>query len=401
MDRIETQLLGRAVGLLETSFLGNSVRDYLISLVILAATLLAAILAHRIIRRRLSAWAQTRPSVINELLVARILNPGLYILIVLGIAAAKSRLDWTPVVSQWLDRILLIAGLSFFFLMLIRFVQGLIDMTARAYTQKLEARTTPDTAPQVQTVERIKKQIKEITTMLLVILAVLTVLSNLGVNLKAIWASLGIGGIAVVVAVKEPLTNIIGRMYIYGTGLFDEGHFIIFGEWSGTVKRISMFRTYMELFADMSTVSIPNANFISGVVKTNFGRTKFMYKWDLDVPYDVSSDQIQELARSIEKLLHDRPEVNRDMCWVYLDRLDRYSKVLRVWFQARQPDWSASLFYGNHVLHDIQGIFAAHGVDFAFPTQTLHLQTSDPFTGEKQTLPVHLPDTSAGDPPGK
>ena len=139
--------------------------------------------------------------------------------------------------------------------------------------------------------------------MVIGVLAVMTVLSMLGVNLMAIWASLGIGGIAVVVAVKEPLSNLVGRLYIFSTGIFDTGDFIVFGKWSGTVKTIGLFRTSLELFADMTTVSIPNASFITGAVQNFVGRTKFMYKWDLDVPYDTPADKVQELVQRLRELI--------------------------------------------------------------------------------------------------
>jgi len=114
------------------------------------------------------------------------------------------------------------------------------------------------------------------------------------------------------------------------------------------------------------------------VVKTYYGRKKFIYKWDLDVPYDVAPEKIQDLIKALRELLYSKPEVNRDMCWVYLERLDRYSKVVRAWFQVSLPDWSSSLFYGNQVLHDIQLLFESMGIEFAFPTQTLNLKSEGP-----------------------
>jgi len=219
------------------------------------------------------------------------------------------------------------------------------------------------------------------------------VLSNLGVDLKAIWASLGIGGIALVVAVQEPLRNLVGRIYIYSTGIFDEGHFIVFNNWSGTVKRISTFRTYLELFTDMTTVSIPNSDFVKGDVKTYYGRTKFMYKWDLDVPYDIFPERVKELVKKLRELVFAKPEVKQNMCWIYLQRLDSYSKVVRVWFQVRLPNWAESLFYGNQVLHDIQLLFESLDIPFAFPTQTLQLQTKNAFEGEQRQngVPAVMP----------
>lgn len=379
---------------LEMKILGNTIQDYLISIVIFILTFLFAITANRFLKRHLFRWAEKTETELDDLIIKRIFTPLTYLFVILGITLSKTNLSVNPEISLWLDKILLVFSIAILFLIIIRFIQGLVEVGASGYLKKLEQKKPKDLEEQKKNVERIKKQVKEVANMVLGLLAILTILSNLGVNLKAIWASLGIGGIALVVAVKEPLSNLVGRIYIFSTGIFDEGHFIVFNEWAGTVKRIAMFRTYLELFSDMTTVSIPNADFVKGVVKTYYGRTKFMYKWDLDIPYDVSPQKIQELIIKLRELIHSKPEVNRDMCWIYLERLDSYSKVVRVWFQARLPNWAASLFYGNKVLHDIQLLFESMGIDFAFPTQTLYLKTENHFEGQvkKEPVPVILPE---------
>lgn len=139
----------------------------------------------------------------------------------------------------------------------------------------------------------------------------------------------------------------------------------------------------------MTTVSIPNADFVRGVVKTYYGRTRFIYKWDLSVPYDVKPEKVQELILNLRELIQAKPELNPERCWIYLDRLDEFSKIVRVWFQVNLPNWDASLFYGNGVLHEIQLIFETMSIPFAFPTQTLHLESESP--GGKIQAPVVLP----------
>jgi MscS family membrane protein len=144
----------------------------------------------------------------------------------------------------------------------------------------------------------------------------------------------------------------------------------------------------------MTTVSIPNSEFVKGVVKTYYGRTKFMYKWDLDVPYDISPERIRGLIDKLRALITSKPEVNRDMSWIYLERLDSYSKVVRVWFQVHLPSWSESLFYGNQVLHDIQRVFESMDIAFAFPTQTLQVQTLHSVEGRQteNAVPAVVPE---------
>ncbi len=339
---------------LDFQILENTVKSYLMSLGIFVLAVLGATVANSFLKKRIMIWAEKTATELDDLIITHIFAPVTYFILIIGVALAKSHLNLAETVSFWIDKVLLILGLIIFFFIVIRFFQGLIEVVANGYIKRVEKKRPEELEEQKRSVERIKKQVREIANMVLTIIAILTILTNVGVDLKAIWASLGIGGIALVVAVKEPLSNLVGRVYIFSTGIFDEGHFIVFDKWAGTVKRIAMFRTYLELFSDMTTVSIPNADFIKGVVKNYYGRKKFMYKWDLDVPYDVSPDRIQELIKKLKELLHSKPEVNRDMCWIYLERLDQYSKVVRVWVQAGLSDWVASLFYGNQLLHDIQ-----------------------------------------------
>jgi|Deesub1362A_J573_1020465.scaffolds.fasta_scaffold01826_7 MscS family membrane protein len=377
--------------LLQTTIFGNTIEAYLVAAFILLLSVIIAVLANRILRRVILSWARRTQTELDDLVVRRVLTPLSYFVIIAGLSASKGHLELSETLTLWLDRLLLVLTLSLFFYMFIRFLQGLIEVVSEEYCKRLKRKRPPDLEEQIKTVDRIKKQIREISTMVLALMAVLTILSNLGVDLKAIWASLGIGGIALVVAVQEPLRNLVGRLYIFSTGIFDEGHFIVFNQWAGTVKRIAMFRTYLELFSDMTTVSIPNAEFVRGVVKTYYGRTKFMYKWDLDVPYDIPPPRIQELIVRLRELILSKPEVNPQMCWIYLERLDRYSKVVRVWFQVNLSDWATSLFYGNQVLHDIQLLFEEMNIPFAFPTQELRIRSENPWEGVSTEVPAALP----------
>ncbi len=378
---------------LKTIILGNRVEDYFIALSIFILSISFLIVANRILKRYVRAWVKKTETHLDDLIVERVLSPLTYFILIAGVALAKSHIRLTPGVSLWVNRILTVLGIVICFVIVMRFIEGLIELLVSGYVKRLRQTEPADLEEQIRNAERVKKQVREVSKMILGVLAILTVLSNLGVDLKAIWASLGIGGIALVVAVQEPLRNLVGRIYIYSTGIFDEGHFIVFNNWAGTVKRISTFRTYLELFTDMTTVSIPNSDFVKGVVKTYYGRTKFMYKWDLDVPYDISPERMKELVKKLRELVFAKPEVKQNMCWIYLQRLDSYSKVVRVWFQVRLPNWAESLFYGNQVLHDIQLLFESLDIPFAFPTQTLQLQTKNAFEGEQRQngVPAVMP----------
>jgi MscS family membrane protein len=312
---------------LNSEIMGNTVESYLVFCALVIASLVVALIARSVVKRHLMEWAAKTKTGVDDAIVKGVLSPAVWLVVVVGVSIAKEGLTMGEGLALWTERLLSVISL-------------------------------------------------------IIVLALLSVLSNVGVDVKAIWASLGIGGIALVVAVKDPLTNVVGRAYIFSTGIFDEGHFIAFGQWSGTVKRIGIFRTSLELFSDMTTVTIPNAQFVQHPVKNYFGRTKFMYKWDLDLPYDVSAGQLDQLVAKLKELVLGKKEVNPASTYIYVDRLDRYSKVVRVWFQVSLPDWATSLHYGSAVLGDIQRLFAEMELEFAYPTQTVHVETSDGKTAE-------------------
>ncbi len=384
---------------LEIEILGNASRDYLISIGILFCSLVLWLISSRVLKTYIYSWTKRTETDLDDLIVTNILSPLTYFVPILGVVLATKRLALSEGIERWVDGAVLVLVLVVFFVVLIRFVDGLIQILARGYLNRVARRAPARLDEESASVDRIKRKATELSKMIIAAFAVLTILSNVGLNLKAVWASLGIGGIAVALAVQEPLRNLIGRIYIFSTGIFDEGHFIEFKQRTGTVKRITAFRTYVELFSDMTTVSIPNAEFITGAVTNYYGRTRFMYKWDLGVTYDVSPEIIQELIVRLRDLVMSKPEVNKDMCWIYLERLDSYSKVVRVWFQAAVPSWGESLFYGDRVLHDIQLVFESMSIPFAFPTQTVHLEQERPVAeegsqGEAQAV---LPDSDSAE----
>lgn len=348
---------------------GESWERLLLAIGVFSLVVIIGLVVYFLLRKSAGRLVKKTSSKVDDLIFERVMKPIIPIFIVIGIFMGKNILDLSPNINQLVEKILVAVLLFLLFQMLILSLRHMTDY----WIVRVSSRTDIS-AEKRDEIRRLGKQLKELVFPVVGVLGGLTILSNLGLDLKVIWTSLGVGGIAVALAVKEPLSNFVGRLYIYATGIFDEGHFIAFGGWSGTVKRIGYFRTYLEVFADMTTVSIPNTKFMTGEVKNYYGRRQFIYKWDLDIPYDTDRQQVQKLIEGLKTFLFARPEVVRESCWIYLDRLGDYSKVVRVWFKVTLSDWAASLNYGNDILYEIQGIFASRGVDFAFPTQVVSLE---------------------------
>lgn len=359
---------------------GNPLSSYLMFAATVIGSFIAARLAKYLVDRWALRWAAKTESKWDDVIITAVMGPATWLVAIGGARVAEEGLILTEKAELWVNRGLTVATVTVFYVAMYRLFRGGSRLVVEEYVRRSSASAMDeaDRAAEAKTAARISRQINEIAGMVIILLGLLTALSNLGVDLKAVWASLGIGGIAIALAVKDPLSNLVGRIIIYSSGLFDEGHQIQIDKWEGTVTRIGAFRTNIELISDMSVVTIPNIEFVQKPVKINNGRKRFIFKWDLDIPYDVGAERVEELMERLRALIKARPEVVQEFSFVYLERLGEYSKVVRVWFQARLPDFPATTGYRTEVLGDVQRLFAEMGIAFAFPTYSVSLGSQPP-----------------------
>jgi len=351
---------------------GNPVSSYFMFLATVAGSFALALVARVIVYHYAARWAEKTESKWDDVIIHAVMGPASWLVAIGGAVVGKEGLILTERAELWTSRLLTVAAITVLYVAMFKLFRGGSELVVEEYVKRTtKALTEEEKAAEAKNISRITKQLNEIAGMVIILLAVLTALSNMGVDLKAIWASLGIGGLALALAVKEPLSNIVGRIVIFSTGLFDEGQMIQIDNWIGTVTRIGTFRTSIELISDMSTVSVPNVEFIRKPVKNNYGRKKFIFKWDLDIPYEVDADRLELLVTRLRALLTAMPEVLPEFSFVYVDRLGSYSKVIRIWFQVKLPDFPASALYSTKALGEVQRLFEEMGIPFATPTYNI------------------------------
>jgi MscS family membrane protein len=354
---------------------GNPLSSYFVFLALVFGSFAVARVARAAIDHYAMKWAEKTDSRWDDVILRAVSGPATWLVAIGGAVVGKEGLILTQRAELWADRILTVCAITVMYAAMYKLFRGGAGLIAEEYVKRTTKEMDAEAkAAETKTTARITRQINEIAGMVIVVMAILTALSNLGVDLKAIWASLGIGGLALALAVKEPMANLVGRMEIYSTGLFDEGHVIQIDNWVGTVTKIGTFRTYIELLSDMSTVAIPNSEFSRKAVKNNYGRKKFIFKWDIEVPYQVEPEKVDRLVETLRGNLKEKPEVVQEFSFVYLDRIDKWNKVMRLWFQVRAPDFPASAAMGTRLLGEVQKIFEAEGVEPPSPTYRISLE---------------------------
>lgn len=155
------------------------------------------------------------------------------------------------------------------------------------------------------------------------------------VNISALVASLGIGGLVVALAAKDSIENVFGSITILFDMPFALGDWVRIDKVEGVVEEINLRSTRIRTFED-TVINLPNSNLIRAAVE-NFGARRVRrQRLHLKLNPDNSAADLDRLAKAIRKYLHDAKEVQHDRVIVALDSLDdaSISLLVQCYFEA-------------------------------------------------------------------
>jgi MscS family membrane protein len=205
---------------------------------------------------------------------------------------------------------------------------------------------------------------------LLVLLASLLWLNNLGFNITALLAGLGVGGIAVALALQKPLEDVFGAINLYTQQPAKIGDFCKFGNITGTIEEIGLRTTRIRTPAN-TVVSIPNAKVASDVLDNYSVRQRIWYHPRLTLRYDSTPKQLNQVLAASRELLENHERVVDDPLRVRLTGFGRQGIELDVYAYIKTSDWAEYLEVAEQLNLAIIEIVAESGTQFAVPIHML------------------------------
>ncbi len=238
----------------------------------------------------------------------------------------------------------------------------------QAWLQKLASRT--DNNLSVQLVPLITKTVR----LFVLIFGTLVVVQNLGFNVMSLMAGLGLGGLAFALAAKDTAANLFGSIMILLDRPFKIGDYIISNGVEGTVEEIGFRSTRIRTLYD-SLISVPNSVMVVSNID-NMGRRRYRRSnFELGLTYDTSPEKIEQFVAGIKKILATYTTVLQDetKTHVAFNSYGNFSLNILVQFFVYSDTLALELNERHKVLLDIMKLAKRIPVEFAFPTQTLHL----------------------------
>lgn len=222
--------------------------------------------------------------------------------------------------------------------------------------------------------DQLVKLISSSLKIFIVVFGVLLGAQNLGVNVFSVLAGLGIGGLAVALAAKDTLANFFGSVTIMLDRPFQVGHWVIVGSSEGTVEEIGFRTTKIRTFYN-SLITIPNA-IVATTHIDNMGLRRYRrVTTTIGVTYDTPPEKMEAFLEGIKNIIKANPHTRKDFFHVVFNDFGSSSLNILLYFFLKVPDWSTELVERQNVLLSVVRLAKQVGVDFAFPTQTMHVES--------------------------
>lgn len=339
------------------SFWGNELKDYVLALVTLIVIYLLFRFIVFIILLRLEKWAEKTKNDIDDKVLEMLEKCRWLVFLIIAVVYIDVSLNFSSNIEKainWSATILaVLLGIKMINFWVEYVIQKMISHKAQAAEQ--------------MTMEIIGKMIK----VLVWIIAVLFLISYFGYDITSLVAGLGIGGIAVALAVQNVLADLISAVSIYLDKPFKVGDYIVIGTQMGTVKNIGLKTTRITSLQGEEIV-ISNKKLTESEIN-NFGRMKKRrVVIPIGVTYDTKLRKMKKIPNALKKIVDSVKDTTFDRA--HFKKYGDFSKIFELVFYVESQDYATYMDRLESINLKIQEYFEKEKIKFAFPTQTVHVK---------------------------
>ena len=342
------------VNFLSIEFLNNKLSDYLLGATILIVGIILTRIVRRITFRSLQKWAAKTKNIYDDAII-KILERDLVPIAYIGsIYLAVSNLTLHPILSR-VFRVMAIIAITIF---AIRLFTASVEYLIKIYWITYHR----DNANLEQSINALVPAIRIVVWLV----GIVFILDNLGFDISAVVASLGIGGVAIALASQGVLQDLFSYFSILLDRPFELGDFIIVGDYLGTVEYVGIKTTRLKSISGEEII-IANTDLTNSRIR-NFKRMRqrrIVLK--LGVVYQTSNEQLAKIPRLIKDIINNTANVICDRA--HFSGYGEYSLDFEVVYLIDSNDYNVYMDAQQQINLAIKSEFARHKIEFAYPTQ--------------------------------
>lgn len=341
------------LGLSEHLVFGNSIADWLVAGLVSAAAWIGLTIVRRLIASRYARYAAGGHATPVRLIFYLLGNTRQIFVIALALYAGQENLSFPARLQSALDRTLLL---------IILLQAGLwAARTLRFYLEIQERERGPD-----HVFAGSLDIIKFVAHLLIWSLLTLVALENFGINITALLAGLGVGGVAVALALQNVLGDLFASLSIALDKPFVVGDTLTIDSFTGAVERIGIKSTRLRSETGEQII-LSNADILKSRVR-NFGRApEQRVLATIRVDYATPGEKLRGIPKLLEDIVREHENVRFERC--HLKTLGDSCLQFELSYFVQQPKVNPLLDLQQSVNFRILDELRRLGVQIAYPTQ--------------------------------
>lgn len=346
---------------LDRTYFGNTVALYLTAVGVFIVSVAVIYIFKAIVLSRLKKWSERTSTTIDDFLVKSLEKTVVPLLYLGALYLAVNTLNF----PLKIEKIIKTASVIIATLYGLRVMTSALHFIINAF---LKRRGESDTR---------QKEIRGITTLLNILIWVLGLvflLDNLGFDVSAVIAGLGIGGIAIALAAQAVLGDLFSYFVIFFDRPFEIGDFIIVGDKVGAVEYIGIKTTRIRALGGEQLV-FSNKDLTNSRIHNykKMERRRVVFK--LGFIYQTTAKQLAEIPGIVRKIIEDMEDATFDRG--HFASFGDFSLNFEFVYYVEGADYTKYMDIQQAINLKVYEECEKRGIEFAYPTQTLFLNKDE------------------------
>ena len=219
----------------------------------------------------------------------------------------------------------------------------------------------------------------------------LLILDNLNVPILPLLTGLSIGGLAFALAAQDTIKNFFGSIMIFVDKPFQVGDWITANDVDGTVEEVGFRSSRIRTFRN-SVIYVPNGKLADNTIDNHGLRNYRRFYTQIAITYDTPPELIEVFVNGLRQIVENHPHTWKKNYHVYFNDMAASSLNIMFYIFFQVPTWGEELRCRHEVLMRIMELGKEMGINFAFPTQTLHIEN---MPGKPSLSPTYLSNQEA------
>ena len=218
------------------------------------------------------------------------------------------------------------------------------------------------------------KAISSIVKAVLWVIAIILILANVGIDVTSLIASLGIGGIAIALALQNILGDMFSSFSLYADKPFKVGDFVTVGKDSGTIEKIGLKSTRMRTLQGEELI-VSNKELTTVRVQNFKKLEQRRVVVNLGIIYETRVTTLRSIPKMIQEIVKKTAKAEFDRC--HFASYGDFSLNFEIVYFVNSPDYKDYMDVNQKINLAIFSRFNKEGIEFAYPTQQVIVEKAE------------------------